>query len=701
MGFSFFRKKQIPKTNPGKQVEESTEKSLEQKHCVEYRAIPGSNIRYKRINQRLYRLNLETNKWCRDLSSESEWAWDYPKGKVISMEDPYEFEIGEGKREYWIGRGDDCDIRLKDSLLLDRHAVLWYYDGRWNIQTVDGASELKIDGHTTCHGCLTTKNQIQLGNSQIKKDGDCLYITSGSASQLVMLYTAEILDQICKNEKRSRYRGCLLGGAVGDALGYPVEFISEAAIWEKYGSKGIQSLEDAGQIANISDDTQMTLFAANALIVGMSNSGLNENQVLLRAYQEWLGTQGDYTFIRSGDRPQMWIYDDKRLHAFRAPGNTCLAAIRSTKGKRKIWPADNNSKGCGTVMRAAPFGLGIHHDPNYHGDELIGVHKWAKYDAGLTHGHPMAYASSSVLAQTVYKIVQTKENSWERLEKYLADGIPGVPEIGLLLKKAVNLANDSTVSDLDGIHQLGEGWVAEAFSLKSLELRDVIETIADDLFQVVEMSAPEPGKDSVWDRKYRGIEKEISFGQYPQTKDGLTKPIQWKILERKDGKMLLIAKDCLILSGYCDFKWPLEDLSVLKWKNCLARSCCQNFYKEAFSEEEKQRMMPHLTTDESEQTEDFVFLLSEEEVEELLPTLESRRSRPSEYVRQNPDYRKIYHGNGSGEEYTSWWLLPQIDKYWNVERYPKAVWPSGEIQYHSRNVYHTDFSIRPCICIRG
>ncbi len=69
-----------------------------------------------------------------------------------------------------------------------------------------------------------------------------------------------------QEEMLDRYRGCLLGGAVGDALGYPVEFMREDAIRAKYGPMGIQTLEQAGSPALISDDTQMTLFAANAIV---------------------------------------------------------------------------------------------------------------------------------------------------------------------------------------------------------------------------------------------------------------------------------------------------------------------------------------------------------------------------------------------------------------------------------------------------
>lgn len=62
-----------------------------------------------------------------------------------------------------------------------------------------------------------------------------------------------------------RYRSCLLGGAAGDALGYPVEFHSRAAILSTYGTQDITDYSLTNGIAQISDDTQMTLFAANAL----------------------------------------------------------------------------------------------------------------------------------------------------------------------------------------------------------------------------------------------------------------------------------------------------------------------------------------------------------------------------------------------------------------------------------------------------
>ena len=78
------------------------------------------------------------------------------------------------------------------------------------------------------------------------------------------------------NTLQDKIRSSLIGGAIGDALGYPVEFIySFEEIQKRYGGRGITRLdthqhwldeaEQAGK-AIVSDDTQMTLFTANGLL---------------------------------------------------------------------------------------------------------------------------------------------------------------------------------------------------------------------------------------------------------------------------------------------------------------------------------------------------------------------------------------------------------------------------------------------------
>lgn len=94
----------------------------------------------------------------------------------------------------------------------------------------------------------------------------------------------------------AKYRGCLLGGAAGDALGFPVEFLTDEQIFQRYGENGITKYELYNDVAEISDDTQMTLFTANGLLLGKMKDSKNgdmepyKNSIAL-CYADWLKTQ--------------------------------------------------------------------------------------------------------------------------------------------------------------------------------------------------------------------------------------------------------------------------------------------------------------------------------------------------------------------------------------------------------------------------
>ena len=93
-----------------------------------------------------------------------------------------------------------------------------------------------------------------------------------------------------------KYRGCLIGGAAGDALGYAVEFLSDEMILKKYGESGITEYEPIDGVAQISDDTQLTLFTANGLLYGTTR-GVKRGIMagypayIYVCYKEWLQTQ--------------------------------------------------------------------------------------------------------------------------------------------------------------------------------------------------------------------------------------------------------------------------------------------------------------------------------------------------------------------------------------------------------------------------
>ena len=82
-----------------------------------------------------------------------------------------------------------------------------------------------------------------------------------------------IQERIKESEKYlDKIKGSLFGGAIGDALGYPIEFMSEKDIFDRYGTEGIQDyeLDPIKHKALISDDTQMSLFTANGILYGQT-----------------------------------------------------------------------------------------------------------------------------------------------------------------------------------------------------------------------------------------------------------------------------------------------------------------------------------------------------------------------------------------------------------------------------------------------
>ena len=119
------------------------------------------------------------------------------------------------------------------------------------------------------------------------------------------------------------------GGAAGDALGYAVEFDREKTIFSKYGKEGIREYELIKGKALVSDDTQMTLFTAAGLLLAKDHFDYTDFITgIYEAYQEWLITQ-DRFLGKKKLKTATWLCDVPEMNARRAPGLTCLNALRN------------------------------------------------------------------------------------------------------------------------------------------------------------------------------------------------------------------------------------------------------------------------------------------------------------------------------------------------------------------------------------
>jgi ADP-ribosylglycohydrolase len=224
---------------------------------------------------------------------------------------------------------------------------------------------------------------------------------------------------------------------VGDALGYQVEFDRWDAIREEFGPQGVDRI-----LRNrISDDTQMTLFTAEGLLLAAPGE---EVEQVRSAYLRWLQTQREPMppMGSEGLAAQPWLYSR------RAPGNACISGLRD--GAR---PGVNpNSKGCGTVMRSAPFGLRFEPERAY---------DLAEQCSTLTHGHPTAGASAGALAMMVAHLTNGASP-----QRAVSDTLlhlrrsPDRSETATMLRKAYSLAGQVPPGP-NTCAPLGEGWIAE------------------------------------------------------------------------------------------------------------------------------------------------------------------------------------------------------------------------------------------------
>ncbi len=243
-------------------------------------------------------------------------------------------------------------------------------------------------------------------------------------------------------------RASLLGGAIGDSLGAEIEFWSLAQIRAQFPDGLTDLPTHDGITGSITDDTQMTLFTAEGILEayqrGIERGIWHPPSSVHHALLRWLETQGHpspLTFSHKG------LITDPRLHARRAPGLTCLAALQ--QATRIGAPARNDSKGCGTIMRVAPVALMLPRDM---------VREAAMECSALTHGHPTGQRAAAAWAELLRAVAEGAK--LEATAAAVADDYATLldDETSVAIKRALDAPRDGRA---ETVETLGGGWVAE------------------------------------------------------------------------------------------------------------------------------------------------------------------------------------------------------------------------------------------------
>jgi ADP-ribosyl-[dinitrogen reductase] hydrolase len=305
-------------------------------------------------------------------------------------------------------------------------------------------------------GTIAARLMIELGDDAEEAIRDIRHARPGSIETFGHENSQEDYVRHCKPVSgdikfTDRVLGCLIGGAVGDAFGYEVEFKSLRSIHDSFGDDGITEPVFHGDKLIVSDDTQMTMFTLEGLLRADIEDADEVNEQIRLAYTDWLSTQTemDSKWVPKGD-----LYSEAALKHCRAPGTTCLSAIKAgawgTLDKRI-----NDSKGCGGVMRVAPLGLVSQWSPEQAFDA-------AARAAAVTHGHPSGFWSAGAMAALVRMLVGGADllDAAEQALAILSDK-SGHEETTAAISAALDAHRSGTHDHTEKVKRLGAGWVGE------------------------------------------------------------------------------------------------------------------------------------------------------------------------------------------------------------------------------------------------
>lgn len=180
-----------------------------------------------------------------------------------------------------------------------------------------------------------------------------------------------------------RITGCLVGGALGDALGAQLENMDRATATATFEKQGWE----AGPL-KVTSNTQLTMFTAEGMIRAsqrFKDRGLcSVPDVLKYAYIRWLHTQDPSIPIPTD---KGWLLDCPHLYAVRGSCATLKAALKNG--------AEAQSKGNGAITRIAPVGL-----------TNLDVAEVAASVAAISHPHPEAQKAATLFATILQRIVR-------------------------------------------------------------------------------------------------------------------------------------------------------------------------------------------------------------------------------------------------------------------------------------------------------
>ena len=260
--------------------------------------------------------------------------------------------------------------------------------------------------------------------------------------------------------QQSSYRGCLLGMAVGDAMGYTVDSRSWQEIQEDYGPNGLLGYDLVNGYADVTSYTQLAAFTCNGLLLGMTRGQMLGKMAPFVKYiglssREWAASQRPWG---RPNRNYCWLLRKAEL-CRRHCMDTRMLDTLSRENLGAMETPVNNFDGPGGLTTAIGVGLFFDEDRMDQREiDLLGAEAVA-----LTHGSPTAFLSGAALAHIVSRLLRNPDMPLNKLALEAAEAVKEQFghqysqsfELANLIRHAITYAESPNLNQVEVMERLG------------------------------------------------------------------------------------------------------------------------------------------------------------------------------------------------------------------------------------------------------